>query len=67
MIAATDFYGAIGAAFIWDLVCFSYVTIFMVVIHNKYLKGVLGRWYKDVMLLQALIMVLFATLGIFKI
>lgn len=67
IILATHFYGALGAAFIWGLLCFSYVTIFMVVIHKKYLIGVLGRWYKDVMLSPALIMVVFVALGLFAI
>jgi O-antigen/teichoic acid export membrane protein len=63
IILATNFYGAIGAAFIWGLLGFLYVTVFMVVIHKKYLIGILGAWYKQVILLQSLILIIFACIG----
>jgi O-antigen/teichoic acid export membrane protein len=56
IILATHFYGALGAAFIWGVLCFSYVTIFMVVIHKRYLIGVLDVWYKKVVFLQGLVL-----------
>jgi O-antigen/teichoic acid export membrane protein len=64
IILATQRYGALGAAYVWGLVCFSYVTIFMVVIHKKYLIGVLGSWYKEVMLFPTLTMIMFIVLGL---
>jgi O-antigen/teichoic acid export membrane protein len=64
IIIATYYFGSLGAAFVWGLLCFSYLTIFMVLIHKKYLIGVLGHWYKEVILFPAILMVALIALGI---
>jgi O-antigen/teichoic acid export membrane protein len=64
IVLATYFFGSLGAAFVWGLLCFSYLTIFMVVIHKKYLIGILGKWYKDVILFPSFLMVVFLALGL---
>lgn len=66
IVLATNLYGALGAAYIWCLLCFSYVTIFMVVIHRKYLKGVLTEWYKQVVFLQGLTLITLISVSFFK-
>jgi O-antigen/teichoic acid export membrane protein len=65
IILATRYYGALGAAAMWALLCFSYVTIFMAVIHRKYLSGVLSAWYRQVCFWQGLACIGLTCLGFF--
>jgi len=65
IILATAYYGALGAAAMWGILCLSYVTIFMFVIHRKYLNGILGDWYRRVCLWQGLALIGLICTGLF--
>ena len=64
IVLATMNYGALGAASVWGVLCLSYVTIFMAVIHRKYLQGLLPSWYKRVCLWQGVAFLALIFLGL---
>ena len=41
----TNFYGSLGAAFVWPLLNMGYVLLTMKFMHVRLLKGQLGKWY----------------------
>lgn len=63
IVVATIYYGALGAAAMWATLCLSYVTIFMFVIHKRYLSGALREWYKRVCLWQGIACIGFIFIG----
>jgi O-antigen/teichoic acid export membrane protein len=63
IIIATNAYGAMGAAIVWGGLCLSYITVYMVIIHKKYLGESLPRWYKKVFIYQGALFVAFTLVG----
>ena len=53
LVVMAHLYGAVGAAAVWPVLNLSFATILAPLMHRRLLRGELGRWYKDDVIIPA--------------